>query len=169
MEKWEYKTIKSDSKTEKNPDTSNFTMVLNQQGSVGWELVSCFTLAGTGEIMAVFKRKINTGSAASEDKPFNARERGGSGFSGKKFHPRGEESSSFGDKPRTYGDKPRTYGDKPRTYGKSAGYKGKSSGYKEKDSSYAGKDSGFSGKSSGRSGKGPGSGKSFGYSKKSFK
>lgn len=149
MEKWEYKIIKADPRADGTLDTGNFNMVLNQQGSVGWELVSCFTSADTGEVIAVLKRKINSGLAAQADRSSDNRERG-SAFSGKKFRPGGEDS--------------RTYGDKPRTYGKGSGYKENGSRYTGKDSSYAGKDSGYAGKSSGYTRKGPGSsGKSFGY------
>ncbi len=149
MEKWEYKIIKADPRADGTLDTGNFNMVLNQQGSVGWELVSCFTSADAGEVIAVLKRKINSGSAAQADQSSDNRERG-SAFSGKKFRPGGEDS--------------RTYGDKPRTYGKGSGYKENGSRYTGKDSSYAGKDSGYAGKSSGYTRKGPGSsGKSFGY------
>lgn len=173
MEKWEYKTIQIDPK--KNPDTANMSMVFNQQGSLGWELVSCFTLSSTGEIVAVFKRKAGS-PAEFEEKPhgsrgkkFASQERGSA--PGKRFRYDGEQTPAFGES--SFGEKPRSYGDKPRTYGKGTGYKEKGTGYKakasgpkEKNSGYAGKffgdsgkESGFTGKSAGHSRKGSGTAK----------
>jgi hypothetical protein len=154
VEKWEYKTIKVDPKglADGALDTGNFNMVINQLGSVGWELVSCFTTSqsqlNTKEVVTVFKRKINGGSADTEDKSPDTRGRGRA-YTEKRFRTSGEET-------RTYEEKPRTYGEKPRTFGKSSGYKEKGSGYSGKGSGYSGKGPGRSGKSSGYSGKGSG-------------
>jgi len=62
MQKWEYKTIKVETKGFKGGvlDTSAFDGALNQLGSDDWELVAAFgTNEGFGqsrEVIAVFKR-----------------------------------------------------------------------------------------------------------------
>ncbi len=142
MEKWEYKTINIESKElgEGMPDISNFNMVINQLGNVGWELVSCFTTnqeqGHTRAVIAVLKRKI--GNIATEH---------------------GNQSSNI--LGRAHGA--RTREEAPRTFGKSRGYAenradhpGKSSTYTDKGHGYKGKDSGFKGKASGFKGKSTG-------------
>lgn len=141
MEKWEYKAINVESKGsgDGTSDINNFTMVINQLGSVGWELVSCLTTnqeqGNTQAIFAILKRKIS--SRENADQPSNTPER-----------------------PHAYPEKgPRTYGDKPRTFGKSPAY-GENRGPRPSKPPYSGDkrtSSGFKGKSSGGyKGKGPG-------------
>jgi hypothetical protein len=63
MEKWEYKTIKLETKGLMGGilETEDFDYKLNALGDQGWELVSCFsTSSGSGttrEAIAVLKRK----------------------------------------------------------------------------------------------------------------
>lgn len=64
MQKWEYKTIKTEAKgffLGGVVDTKDFEAQLNQLGSQGWELVSVFDTnmaahGATREIVAAFKR-----------------------------------------------------------------------------------------------------------------
>ncbi|WP_312887184.1 DUF4177 domain-containing protein [Clostridium lacusfryxellense] len=63
LEKWEYTSIKVESKGFMGGilDISNFDNELNNFGEQGWELVSCFSTTQDGgkcrEIVAVFKRR----------------------------------------------------------------------------------------------------------------
>ncbi len=64
MQKWEYKTIKTEAKGLLGGvvDISGFDVLLNQLGSQGWDLVSVFdtNMAVNGasrEIVAVLKRE----------------------------------------------------------------------------------------------------------------
>lgn len=63
MEKWEYQTIKIETKGIMGGilEIENFDYQLNRLGEQGWELVSCFTTStGQGssrEAVAVFKRR----------------------------------------------------------------------------------------------------------------
>ena len=63
MDKWEYKSIKSDAKGMMGGilEISNFDNRLNDLGEQGWELVSCFSTAQaygqSREIISVFKRR----------------------------------------------------------------------------------------------------------------
>lgn len=63
MEKWEYVSIKVETKGFNGGilDTENFDRQLNNLGDKGWELVSCFsTTQGHGasrEVIALFKRR----------------------------------------------------------------------------------------------------------------
>jgi hypothetical protein len=162
MEKWEYKTFQTDMK--KNTDIGNFTMLLNQQGGLGWELVSCFTHSNTGEIISVFKRKTGGSPADFEEKSYDTHEKRPA--SGKRFRSAGEDSSTYGGpkfggpksggKTRTYGDKQGGYGKSGVMKGKETGSKGKGPGFKERGAGFAGKDSGYRGKESGFTGKGSG-------------
>ncbi len=153
MEKWEYKTIKIDSKGSKNgiPDTGDFNMTLNQLGSIGWELIFCFPVncgqTSISETIAVFKRRTNPVSAdsrfasprtpgkKSRSPKEDSRSYGKSlGYKGKSFESdrdstgyKGKSFGKAGKSPGAYGEKPKSYGE-PRTYGKSSGYKGKSKG-----------------------------------------
>jgi len=64
MQKWEYKTIKAETKGLLGGvvDTSAFDVILNQLGHQGWNLVSVFDtnmLHGQSrEIVAIFKREV---------------------------------------------------------------------------------------------------------------
>lgn len=66
MEKWEYKTIKVETKGFSGGilQTENFEYELNIMGAQGWELVSCFdtnqSYGASREVVAVFKRKIGS-------------------------------------------------------------------------------------------------------------
>lgn len=63
MERWEYKSLKVETKGFLGGilDTDDFDNKLNLLGEQGWELVSCFaTNSGNGttrEVIAVLKRK----------------------------------------------------------------------------------------------------------------
>jgi len=63
MERWEYKTIKykTGGFLGGKIDPEEFEVELNQYGSEGWELVSCFdTSMGQGasrDVVVVFKRR----------------------------------------------------------------------------------------------------------------
>ena len=65
MQKWEYKTIKVETKGVMGGilETSAFDGVLNQMGNDGWELVSAFdtnqAYGASREAIAVFKRPRN--------------------------------------------------------------------------------------------------------------
>lgn len=62
MDKWEYKSIKSEAKGMMGGilKIDNFDNRLNELGELGWELVSCFATAQaygqSREIISVFKR-----------------------------------------------------------------------------------------------------------------
>lgn len=148
MEKWEYKTISSESKgpSEGRLNIENFNMILNQLGNVGWEMVSCFPAqqeqGPVRELIAVLKRKISSGSADYSDRPAGSPGRAQS-YPGK--------GSSYSEK--SYGYKGKSSGFE----GKAPGYKGKSSGFTGKGTGYKGKSSGNSGKGFGPKGRGPGS------------
>ncbi|MDF2593558.1 MAG: hypothetical protein K0S75_3024 [Clostridia bacterium] len=64
MERWEYQTIKMQTKgfTGGILETQSFDTELNKLGAEGWELVSCFgtnqSYGQTREVVAVFKRKL---------------------------------------------------------------------------------------------------------------
>ena len=64
MERWEYRTIKMQTKgfTGGILETQSFDAELNKLGSEGWELVSSFgtnqSYGQTREVIAVFKRKL---------------------------------------------------------------------------------------------------------------
>jgi hypothetical protein len=66
MERWEYRTVKVKTTgfTGGILDTHDFDFELNRLGSEGWELISCFdtsqSYGSTREVVAVFKRKINS-------------------------------------------------------------------------------------------------------------
>lgn len=63
MDKWEYKSIKIETKGfwSKKLDVNEFDELLNSLGNEGWELVSCFDTSQyqgeSKEVIAVFKRK----------------------------------------------------------------------------------------------------------------
>ena len=65
MQKWEYRTIKLDTKGMLGGilDTAAFDSLLNQLGSEGWELVATFdtnqSYGASREAVAVFKRPRN--------------------------------------------------------------------------------------------------------------
>ena len=65
MDRWEYKSIKVNTKGFFGGilEQQDFDNEINIMGSQGWELVSCFdtneTHGATKEVVAVFKRKIN--------------------------------------------------------------------------------------------------------------
>ncbi len=152
MEKWEYKTINIETKKvgEAIPDSSNFNMVINQLGNVGWELVSCFTInqeqGWTRELIAVLKRRINSGLTDLPDQ----------NIEGKAYGNRENGARTHAKAPRSFGTSPK-YSEESHGYkGKSPGYAGKSSGYKGKNSGYAGTDSRHPAKSSWDAKKGPG-------------
>jgi len=140
LEKWEYKTINIETnKTgEGKPDSNNFNMVINQLGNVGWELVSCFTFnqeqGCTRELIAVLKRKINSGLIDLPDQTSNIEG---------KAHGHREKGA------RTHAKVPRSFGTSPKYSEEGHGYKGKSPGYAGKSSGYKGNSSGYEGKSAG--------------------
>lgn len=63
MDKWEYKSIKFETKgfLSITLEIEDFNFKLNEFGNEGWELVSCVPISGTSgetvEVTAVFKRK----------------------------------------------------------------------------------------------------------------
>lgn len=63
MDKWEYKSIKFETKGFFSTilEIEDFNFKLNKLGNEGWELVSCIPIGGsdgqTLEVTAVFKRK----------------------------------------------------------------------------------------------------------------
>lgn len=65
MERWEYKSIIVETRGFAGGllDQAEFESELNNMGSQGWELVSCFDTnqshGASREVVAVFKRKIN--------------------------------------------------------------------------------------------------------------
>lgn len=65
MEKWEYRTIKVQTKGFSGGilEIQNFDTELNRMGVEGWELISCFdtnqSYGQTREVIAVFKRKLD--------------------------------------------------------------------------------------------------------------
>lgn len=65
MERWEYKTIKVNTKGFMGGilELHDFENEINNLGSQGWELVSCFDTSAsqgvTREVIAVFKRKTS--------------------------------------------------------------------------------------------------------------
>ncbi|HYE09430.1 MAG TPA: DUF4177 domain-containing protein [Patescibacteria group bacterium] len=65
MERWEYKTIKVNTKGFAGGilEIQEFDNELNKMGSEGWELVSCFDTnqshGSSREVVAVFKRKMS--------------------------------------------------------------------------------------------------------------
>ncbi len=154
MEKWEYKTINIEvNKTkEGKSDSNNFNMVINQLGNVGWELVSCVTFNQeqdcARELIAVLKRKINSGLKELPDQSAN--------IEGKAYGNRGKGARTYDKPPRSFETSPK-YSEEGHGYkGKSPGYAGKSSGYKGKNSGYAGTDSGHPAKNSWDAKKGTG-------------
>jgi hypothetical protein len=167
LEKWEYKTINIETnKTgEGKSDSNNFNMVINQLGNVGWELVSCFTFnqeqGCTRELIAVLKRKINSGLIDLPDQSSN--------IEGKAYGHRENGARTHAKAPRSFGTSPK-YSEEGHGYkGKSPGYAGKSSGYKGKNSGYTGTDSGHPAKSSWDVKKGTGyKGKSSANARKRF-
>ena len=64
MDRWEYRTIKIETKGfwNKKLDVNEFDLQLNDLGSAGWELVSCFDTSQyqgeSKEVIAVFKRRV---------------------------------------------------------------------------------------------------------------
>ena len=64
MERWEYKTVKMEAKGLMGGvvDTDEFSALLNQLGTHGWDLVSVFDTnmvnGTTREMVAVFKRRL---------------------------------------------------------------------------------------------------------------
>ncbi|KPU45022.1 hypothetical protein OXPF_15000 [Oxobacter pfennigii] len=64
MDKWEYHTIKFETKGFSGGilELQGFETQLNALGSQGWELISCFdtnqSYGATREVIAIFKRKI---------------------------------------------------------------------------------------------------------------
>lgn len=64
MERWEYSTIKMQTKGFLGGilEIQDFDAELNKMGNEGWELVSCFDTnqseGATREVVAVFKRKM---------------------------------------------------------------------------------------------------------------
>lgn len=156
MEKWEYKTISIETKGlgEGTPDISNFNMVINQLGNVGWELVSCFTTnqeqGYTRAVIAVLKRKTSNSmteqSSDIQGRAHGHAERGGRAHEGA---PRTfGKSRGYAENRAGHPGKSSTYSEKSYGYkGKSSGFKGKASGYKGKSSGYAEKGAGYKGKS----------------------
>lgn len=63
MERWEYKTIKFQTRgfLGGKLDTEEFELTLNKMGNEGWELISCFDTSQfqgtTRDVLTVFKRK----------------------------------------------------------------------------------------------------------------
>ena len=170
MEKWEYKTVNIEAKGHGGGtlDISNFNMVLNQLGSVGWEMVSCF--AANQEVFAVLKRKVGGSMTELADQSQSAparthgyAEKGPRTFLKSKGY--GEDRGDHPGKGSKYSDKGFGYKGKSSGYeGKASGYKGKSSGYEGKSSGYKGKSSGYGEKGAGYKGKSSGdAGKGFGY------
>ena len=65
MDRWEYKTIKFETKGVLGGilKLEEFNDELNNLGSLGWELINCFdtnqSQGASREVIAVFKRKIS--------------------------------------------------------------------------------------------------------------
>jgi hypothetical protein len=63
MERWEYRTLKykAGGFLGGKIDTDEFEQALNEQGSEGWEVISCFDTTksegSTREVIVVFKRR----------------------------------------------------------------------------------------------------------------